>query len=174
MVQKFVGKPGFDQHSASPREFVDFMVSVNRKHVHPLNSGGRAFADEHGYMPPRTGLGLSAISLIDSSSSAPEQASALGAAAVGPKPGKTISEADFMEYQRLKKAQQPLGIYCFHHGWQLDHVSSGCAHMKDNSEFTDAQRSYDKPSKAYQPTVIDGVKANTMVAAGCRKPAFWK
>ena len=150
------------------------MVSANRKHVHPLNSGGRAFADEHSYIPPRTGLDLSALSQTDSPSSAPEQASALGAAAVGPKPGKTISEAEYMEYQRLKKAQPPLGLYCFHDGWQLDHVSSGCAHMKNNSEFIDAQRSYDKPSKAYQPTVIDGAKANIKVAAGCRKRAFWK
>ena len=174
VVQKFVDRPGFDQHSTSPRDFVDFMVSANRKHMHPLNSGGRAFSDEHGYIPPRTGLGLSALSLTDSPPPPPEQASALGAAAAGPKAGKSISEAEYMEYQRLKKEQLPFGIYCFHHGWQLDHVSSGCSHMRSNSEFTDAQRSYDKPSKAYHPTTIDGVKANIKVAAGCRKPAFWK
>jgi hypothetical protein len=177
VVQKFVDKPGFDQHTVIPRDFVDFMVAGNVTYMHPPNTGGRAFCDEHGYIPPRAGVGFVASGLSDLSIIGESSPPALGAAAsTNHKGGKTISEAEFLEYQRLKAAQPtlPIAIYCFHHGWQLDHVSSGCAHMRGNSAFTDAQRSYDTPSKAYSPTTIDGVKANLSVAPGCRRPKFWK
>lgn len=176
VVQKFVDRPGFDQYATVPRDFVDFMVGANRKQVHLLNSGGRAFCDEYGYIPPRTSMGLATLSLGESTPTATPLPTALGAATVGSNGSKTISEAEFQEYQRLKTAQisLPTAIYCFCHGWQLDHVSSDCGQMKGNSDYTDAQRAYDKPCKAYHPRNIDGKKANLKVAPGCKKPQFWK
>jgi hypothetical protein len=180
VVQKFVDRPGYNEHTVVPRDFVDFMVAANVAHMHPPNTGGQAFCDEHGYTPPRPSVGFVASSLSDLSIVGESSPPALGAAAsTNQKGGKTISEAEFLEYQRLKAAQPilpilPFAIYCFHHGWQLDHVSSGCAHMRGNSAFTDAQRAYDTPSKAYHPTTIDGVKANLSCAPNCKKPKFWK
>jgi hypothetical protein len=176
VIQKFVDRPGYNEHTVVPRDFVDFIVAANRKQMHLPNTGGRAFCDEHGYVPPRVGVGFSVSSQPDITCAAEPSPSALGAASTIPKGGKLISESEFLEYQRLKSAQPalPTAIYCFHHGWQLDHVSSGCSHMMGNNAFTDAQRSYDKPCKAYHPRSIDGKKANIDVAPGCKKPAFWK
>ena len=114
VVKKFVDRPGFDQHTVVPRDFVDFMVDANRRHMHPPNTGGRAFCYEYGYTPSRATMSLAALSLGESAHTVETSPATLGAAIVHPKGEKTISDADFLEYQRLKAAQPALSTAVYY------------------------------------------------------------